>query len=218
MSDVFTDEAVEKAAKAAVTLDEPRALLDRFATLVRESGTADEEVAARYIVGRLEALGIPVTLHEPDLYISVPERAEIAILGPNGSRSVRARPPAMARSTGDRAVEGEVCYVPSRYAAGTSSLFDVPDAARAGGASAAETEVSQAVGQSVSVRRGEVETIAYNRDKGIGVTVYMVVERVTKQEYGAYVREHVFKPLGMSSASLCYARMIAAERMSQKKK
>jgi len=36
----------------------------------------------------------------------------------------------------------------------------------------------------------------------------MVVERVTKQEYGAYVREHVFKLLGMSSASLCYARMV----------
>ena len=36
----------------------------------------------------------------------------------------------------------------------------------------------------------------------------MVVERVTKQEYGAYVLEHVFKPLGMSSASLCYARMV----------
>src|SRR6476620_4337761 len=36
----------------------------------------------------------------------------------------------------------------------------------------------------------------------------MVVERVTKQEYGAYVREHLFKPLGMSSASLCYARMV----------
>jgi PmbA protein len=45
-------------------------------------------------------------------------------------------------------------------------------AARTGGATAAETEVSQAVGQSVSVRRDEVETIAYNRDKGIGVTVY----------------------------------------------
>jgi PmbA protein len=44
-------------------------------------------------------------------------------------------------------------------------------AARAGGATSAETEVSQAVGQSVTVRRGEVETIAYNRDKGIGVTV-----------------------------------------------
>ena len=36
----------------------------------------------------------------------------------------------------------------------------------------------------------------------------MVVERVTKQEYGAYLQQHVFKPLGMSSASLCYARMV----------
>ncbi len=46
-------------------------------------------------------------------------------------------------------------------------------AAKAGGASAAETEVSQAVGQSVTVRHGEVETIHYNRDKGIGVTVFV---------------------------------------------
>ncbi len=46
-------------------------------------------------------------------------------------------------------------------------------AAKAGGATAAETEVSQAVGQSVTVRRGEVETVAYNRDKGIGITVYL---------------------------------------------
>ena len=36
----------------------------------------------------------------------------------------------------------------------------------------------------------------------------MLVERVTKQEYGAYVREHVFRPLGMNSAQLCYARMV----------
>ena len=53
----------------------------------------------------------------------------------------------------------------------------VLDAARDGGATAAETEVSQAVGQSVSVRKGEVETIAYNRDKGIGVTVYVGARR-----------------------------------------
>jgi len=45
--------------------------------------------------------------------------------------------------------------------------------ARAGGATAAETEISQAFGQSVTVRKGEVETIAYNRDKGIGITVYV---------------------------------------------
>jgi D-alanyl-D-alanine carboxypeptidase len=36
----------------------------------------------------------------------------------------------------------------------------------------------------------------------------MVVERVTRQEYGQYVREHIFNPLGMSSASMCDARMV----------
>jgi PmbA protein len=46
-------------------------------------------------------------------------------------------------------------------------------AAARGGATAAETDVSQAIGQSVTVRRAEVETIAYNRDKSIGVTVYL---------------------------------------------
>ncbi|HEY3532156.1 MAG TPA: DNA gyrase modulator, partial [Casimicrobiaceae bacterium] len=53
----------------------------------------------------------------------------------------------------------------------------VLDAARKGGATAAETEVSQAVGQGVTVRKGDVETIAYNRDKGIGITVYVGTRR-----------------------------------------
>jgi PmbA protein len=44
--------------------------------------------------------------------------------------------------------------------------------ARDKGASDAEVEVSSAVGQSVTVRRGEVETVEYNRDKGMGITVY----------------------------------------------
>ena len=46
------------------------------------------------------------------------------------------------------------------------------DAARRRGATDAEVEVSAAVGQSVTVRRGEVETVEYNRDKGLGITVY----------------------------------------------
>ena len=41
------------------------------------------------------------------------------------------------------------------------------------GASDCEVDVSEGFGQSVSVRRGDVETIEYNRDKGIGVTVYL---------------------------------------------
>ncbi|MGH8600319.1 MAG: PmbA/TldA family metallopeptidase, partial [Burkholderiales bacterium] len=50
---------------------------------------------------------------------------------------------------------------------------DVLAHATAQGASAAEAEVSEDFGQSVTVRRGEVETIEYNRDKGVGVTVYI---------------------------------------------
>ena len=45
--------------------------------------------------------------------------------------------------------------------------------ARGFGASAADTEISEAQGQTVTVRKGEIETIEYNRDKGMGVTVYM---------------------------------------------
>jgi PmbA protein len=44
--------------------------------------------------------------------------------------------------------------------------------ATASGATDAEVEVSAAVGQSVTVRRGEVETVEYNRDKGLSITVF----------------------------------------------
>ncbi len=45
--------------------------------------------------------------------------------------------------------------------------------ARKQGASAAAAEVSDGFGQGVSVRQGEVETIEYNRDKGLSVSVYI---------------------------------------------
>ncbi len=40
------------------------------------------------------------------------------------------------------------------------------------GASACEVDVSEGFGQSVGVRCDEVETIEFNRDKGIGITIY----------------------------------------------
>ena len=49
----------------------------------------------------------------------------------------------------------------------------VLDHAAVKGATACEVDVSEGLGQSVSVRRQEVETIEYNRDKGLGVTVYL---------------------------------------------
>ncbi len=51
------------------------------------------------------------------------------------------------------------------------------DQARKGGATACETDISDGFGQNVTVRRGEVETIEYNRDKGLSVTVYIGQKR-----------------------------------------
>ena len=49
----------------------------------------------------------------------------------------------------------------------------VLDAARRAGASACECEVSEGHGLSVTVRKDEPETIEHNRDKDIGITVYI---------------------------------------------
>ena len=49
---------------------------------------------------------------------------------------------------------------------------DVLKHARDKGATACEVDVSEGFGQSVGVRCNEVETIEFNRDKGIGITVY----------------------------------------------
>jgi PmbA protein len=50
---------------------------------------------------------------------------------------------------------------------------DIVRYARQQGASASAAEVSEGFGQGVTVRHGAVETIEYNRDKGLSVTVYL---------------------------------------------
>jgi PmbA protein len=55
----------------------------------------------------------------------------------------------------------------------TQHAKDVLDYAAQQGATAAEAEVSEGLGQTVTVRRHEVETIEYHRDKGVGITVYI---------------------------------------------
>ncbi len=49
---------------------------------------------------------------------------------------------------------------------------DILQQAKAQGASSAEVGISSSNGFSVTVRLGEVETVEYNRDKGVGITVY----------------------------------------------
>jgi PmbA protein len=99
----------------------------------------------------------------------------------------------------------------------------VLDYARACGASACETDVSEGFGQSVTVRRQEVETIEYNRDKGIGVTVYLGRRRghaSTSDFSSAALRSTVEAALAIARytaedpcAGLPDARLLAAGEM-----
>ncbi|MBI4755453.1 MAG: metalloprotease PmbA [Betaproteobacteria bacterium] len=84
---------------------------------------------------------------------------------------------------------------------------DILDHARASGATACETDVSEGFGQSVTVRRGEVETIEYNRDKGVGVTVYLGQQR-------GHASTSDFSPAALRAtveAALSIARFTAAD-------
>jgi PmbA protein len=56
-------------------------------------------------------------------------------------------------------------------------VADVLRLAREQGATEAEADVSEGYGQTVTVRKDEVETIEYNRDKGLGVSVYLGKQR-----------------------------------------
>jgi PmbA protein len=58
---------------------------------------------------------------------------------------------------------------------------DVLRYAQEKGASGAAVEISEGSGLSVSVRKGKVETIEQNKDKGMGVTVYLGEERHTRR-------------------------------------
>jgi PmbA protein len=76
-------------------------------------------------------------------------------------------------STASRSIESSK----ARFSHSADTLRDIAqdmlDYARQRGATAASAEVSEGFGQSVTVRHGEVETIEYNRDKGLGITVYI---------------------------------------------
>ena len=79
---------------------------------------------------------------------------------PSMSNQVKARPSARSQFVNDPAVLKQM-------------VTDVLKYAREHGATACEAEVSEGFGQTVTVRHGEVETIEYNRDKGMGISVYI---------------------------------------------
>ncbi len=81
----------EAALMAAARIDQPWSLVQRFSTMRRqdpeEAAAAGEEIARRLL-----ALGLPVIVHRPRLYLAVPKDAHVRL----GGRRFRARPAQLA--------------------------------------------------------------------------------------------------------------------------
>jgi PmbA protein len=93
--------------------------------------------------------------------------------------------------------------------------------ARAGGATAAEAGVGVSTGLSVTVRLGEVETLEYQRDRSLGVTVYAGQRKgsaSTANLSAAAVAETIAKALSIASftADDAYAGLPDAKLMASR--
>ena len=80
----------EAALIATPTLDEAWPMVELFSTIRRESA-AEGNRAISAIVERLRAAGVPVTVHEPKLYLTVPKFGHVEADG----RRMHARPAPM---------------------------------------------------------------------------------------------------------------------------
>jgi N-acetylated-alpha-linked acidic dipeptidase len=109
----------ERAVVESVRLDDAWALVEEFAELVRESGTEDERRAVRAITSRLEAWGVPHTVHEPVCLISLPRAARLTVAG----RAYAAKTPSMARSTSPEGKTARLVYERRAFAEEPDEIF-----------------------------------------------------------------------------------------------
>ena len=114
---------VEAEVLADVAADLGWALIQRFATLVRESGSADEFAAADYIAAQLARLKIPHEVHEPTLFLSLPRSASVELAGPGGT-TLEGKPPSFAASTGPAGLTAPVVHVPAAAMKDVADLFE----------------------------------------------------------------------------------------------
>jgi N-acetylated-alpha-linked acidic dipeptidase len=102
----------------AIATDVPWELVETFSRHPRWK-PEDVNHAAQMLVARLEALHVPVTVHEPEIYLSIPFHAEVRA----GGVTFRAKPPAMARDCRG-GVTAPLAYVPAQYSKSIGTLFN----------------------------------------------------------------------------------------------
>ncbi|MEI5676799.1 M28 family peptidase [Mesorhizobium sp. CGMCC 1.15528] len=103
---------------AAVSLDEPWALVESFSTFKREHPT-DVNRGMDEVVSRLRKHGVEVTVHEPSLYLSLPGLARVEA----GGKTFRAKPPAYSLDARN-GLEGQIVYVGARHNAMITDMFE----------------------------------------------------------------------------------------------
>jgi hypothetical protein len=101
----------------AISLAAPWQLVETFARMPRWR-PKDVNKGADVIVKMLKNAGVPVTVHRPTLYLSIPFGAEVRLAG----RSIAAKPPAYSRDC-RQGLEGELVYVPAAYSQSIGTLF-----------------------------------------------------------------------------------------------
>ena len=109
---------IETALLAAVSLEEPWGLVESFSTFKREH-PCDVDRGMDEVVSRLRAHGVEVTVHQPNLYLSVPDEARVEA----GDRTFRAKPPAYSLDARD-GLEGELVYIGANQADDIDTIFD----------------------------------------------------------------------------------------------
>jgi hypothetical protein len=110
-----------------ILIDEPWKLIEKFSTLVRESGSPDELEAGRYIIGRLKHYGIRHQVLEPELYLSIPKSVTVEVLEPEARElrhDKRVMNPKVMSMSPSVDIEAELAYVPSRRASSVKDFFD----------------------------------------------------------------------------------------------
>jgi PmbA protein len=101
-----------------------------------------------------------------------------------------------------------------------SIIEQVLDYAKAEGASSAEADIGAGEGLSVTVRLGELETIEHQRDKGLGITVYMGQRKGSSSttDFGSEaIKASVYAActIAKNASSDKYAGLIASEYIAQ---
>lgn len=108
----------EKALLNQVSIDEPWALIEKFAGFAREHPD-DVNKGMDLVCARLKASKVPVKVHKPLLYLSLPGKARVEVDG----KTFRAKPPAYSVDARN-GLSGKLVYMPANQADDIDTIFD----------------------------------------------------------------------------------------------